>query len=106
MTTWRWLARATFFLYCTIGIAFLPSLEAIVLGLLYLVLFVLAFRTVLLLQALGVLSLLCLAFVSWLLPEFWLLVFGLPLGVAGLLWLQMHNPRPKTMALLEVEYGC
>jgi hypothetical protein len=106
MTTWRWLARAVFFLYCTIIIGFLPSLETLVFGLLYLLLFVLACRTVLLLQALGVFSLLCLGLVAWWLPEYWLLVFGLLLGVAGLLWLQMHSPSPKPIALLEVEYGC
>jgi hypothetical protein len=107
--TWqhfRWLARAAFLVYFAVGAGVLLPLENSIFTLLYILLFVLSCRTVLLLQALVILTWLCLMVVWWLLPALWLFVFGLVLGNLALLWLQMHNPAPKPHRLLEVEYGC
>jgi hypothetical protein len=102
----RWLARATFLVYFAVGTGFLLRLEEGIFALLYLLLFVLACRTTLLLQALAMLTLVCLGVICWLLPTLWLFVFGLAIGNLALLWLQMYNPMPKPITLLEVEYGC
>jgi hypothetical protein len=103
---WRWLARGLFFIYCANGFLIFFSLETALFGMVYVLFFVVACRTVVLLQALMVFSWLELIAVCLLVPTFLLFASGLAIGVSALLCLQMHNPMPEPITQLEVEYGC